>query len=137
MVYDKYFEKIFKSSLEDWNYSDELETYSYKNDNKIIIKKDMRWLEIARDTCYVEWSVLFPNNGAYKKRFFLKNGDNIMKILYGVFVDECKCFIPLPNKYMNITKKQYLVGKIINAFLIPIEEYDKYLKKANIDIIQE
>lgn len=132
MRYDEYFEKICSSKLEDWSYEDDVGVYLYKDDIDIMIENDIKWLENADDTCYEEWANKFFDGRAYRKRFILKYREKIVKPMYGVFVDGCKCFIPEPDTNMKITKEQYRTGKIINGFITSIEEFDSYLKKVNI-----
>ena len=132
MRYDQYFELICKSMPEDWNYDDDVGIYLYKDDIDIVIENDIRWLENTDDTCYEEWASKFHNHHAYRKRFILMYRDKVIKHFYGVFVNGCRCFIPLPDANMKITKEQYGVAKIINSFILSNEEFDSYLKQANI-----
>lgn len=137
MRYDEYFEKICNSTMDDWNYDDESGFYFYKYDIDILIENDISWLENSDDCCYDDWANKSFESRAYRKRFILKYRDNIVKKIYGVFVDGCKCFIPEPNENMIITKEQYAVGKIINGFINSIEKFDFYLNKVSIKINSE
>lgn len=137
MRYDEYFFEICMSKPKDWNYDDDVGIYLYKNDIDIMIENDITWLENADDTCYEEWANKFFDSSAYRKRFILKYREKIIKIMYGVFVDGCRCFIPQPDSNMMISKDQYSVGRIINGFITSIDEFDSYLKKFNITITKE
>lgn len=134
MRYDEYFEKICTSTIEDWSY-DDVGVYLYRYDMDITIENDIRWLENLDDICYEEWANRFFEGRAYRKRFILKYREKIIKLMYGVFVDACKCFILQPDENMCITKEQYASGKIINGFITSAEEFDIYLKKVNINVI--
>lgn len=137
MKYEEYFEEVCSSDMSDWRYEDDIGVYLYRNNIDIIIKNDIKWLENSDDTCYEDWTSIFPNKHAYNKRFILKYREQIIKVVYGVFVDACTCFIPFPDKKMNITKQQYEIGKIINSFITTDEKFDSYLLKAKINIISE
>lgn len=137
MRYDEYFKLICKSMPEDWNYDDDVGIYLYKDDIDIMIENDIKWLINVDDTCYEEWASQFSNSHAYRKRFILRYREKVVKQIYGVFVDGCRCFIPSPDINMKITKEQYKIGNIINGFITSSGEFDFYLKQANINSLTE
>lgn len=136
MTYEEYMDTIAKSNREDWIYNDDFGLYTFKPDIRITIISDK---EDAEDF-YEDWIENFIDKGAKKARFFLCFNGNKIDVFYTAAVDGYRMYIPytdlMQEQGRSITDRKYNIGKILN---IPhcnvIDDYDNYLKQAQIKII--
>lgn len=134
MKYDDFIEAIENSKLDDWIFREEEGIYVFKKDIAISIVMN----ENSEDF-WCDWVKVFCNARAYKQEFYLcYNGNKISKFS-AAKVDSARMYIPcdFDEVSKSITKGQYNIGKIINMEQSEVDtEYDKYLKKANIKVIE-
>lgn len=130
MKYDDFINTIVESNINDWIYDDTDGRYIYKNDIAISMQRDME----DDSPFYGDWVTLFIHHPTAKRTMiYLCYLGNIIEIFYTASVDEGRMDIPYPTKDMNISKKQYNIGRIVN---IPhcevMDRYDEFLKTAGI-----
>ncbi|EGT4138546.1 hypothetical protein EQZ09_12170 [Clostridium perfringens] len=133
MRYDDFISTVQGSDYEDWIYDDELGVYLFKEDINISIKVD-REQDIDDRGFYEEWATQNPDAHAYREKYYLMYGNNIIETICGASVDGSRCFIPYPRlDNMTITHFKDSVAQIIN-FAGAGHDYERYLRSAGITV---
>ncbi|MDP4092822.1 MAG: hypothetical protein Q8920_05605 [Bacillota bacterium] len=133
--YEEFILTIVNSEKEEWLYDDDLGRYVFRNDIRITIISD-RGENEDRDF-FENWATQFPDQHAFRARFFLCFNGSIIEAFYSAAVDGYRALIPYPRiTDLTITNNQYRIGRIINIpYTVVIDRYDEYLSQAGIRII--
>jgi len=126
---------VIGSNANDWDFTDENGTYTYKNDVNLVIKrsKDDEGREFAE-----EWAEVGLHKGI-TAHYDIYYGISFIKKIYMVAVDGYRAYIPYPKSRteLSINLFQYKFGKIINdcyEYAWGKNNFDNYLRRLKIKI---
>ena len=122
---------LLSSNPSDWTYDDDRGVYIYSNDISLQIKEDRTEDFVQFDE---PWVKNYSDPIAHKALFRLFYNANELETFYFASVDGARMFIPYPLSQTNlrISKKQYLIGMIINYPFQRNYSFDDYLQRADI-----
>lgn len=124
---------ILDSDFEDWIYHPDLRSWVLKSDLLIsICEEDIGEMQLFNEP----WATAyFMDKKAYKTRFFLKYGTNVVRIVYAAVVDGARVTIPFPKvNTNNLSGFDDKIGTIINCQTV--QEYRNSLNLARL-IVEE
>lgn len=133
MNYDELKEKIKSSTKNDWLFSDERGSYTFKEDLNLRIQR--KEIDFDSDKFSGEdWATKHPDSSAYRETYEVYYGSSFVDEKLLVSVDGHRASLPLPKINTNVVSvEDYHFAEIVDH----LDTLQDYMGRANLKINDE